>query len=168
MHRSAIVIRQTQPWLKTTGPKTKRGKAIAAQNARKADGPFQFKRVITSWQTPNYGAERNRVERAIDLLEAECKALRDCSNRYVQIKADIKVTRQHDADGEGNRWSVYAAKCHFSLKIRSSWECVLPPDGTIPQLDEARQAGKPIQEFFHEALDRIEAVIIDIKCGQQP
>lgn len=105
-----------QPWLKSVGPRSSQGKAIAALNAERGC----FKRTVRSWEFPDLAA-----------FEAECSAVQGMVSKLKEIVQAqtiefefVETRRQSAVRGDGRqwrRWSVKIELCTASQDLEPIW-----------------------------------------------
>lgn len=158
-------ILKTQPWKKSTGAKSKRGKGVSSQNASKGGkGKFHFRRLVKSWEVENFAAECLWLDQMIDQIAAECQALKDCSNPpTVRIKAAPTIRRTHHADEHGNRWAVYSVQCKFELKIDIKWSYRAGSSSPMPNIQDFDAFSSQVTDCYLATQSRVANLIAQMK-----
>lgn len=87
--RQAVIITQTRPWEKATGPRTPRGKAISSRNA--STGAAETAALAKHRQKAFRASAFQRAERLLDQLR-ELEAYKSVTPLDDESSSDCQVT----------------------------------------------------------------------------
>lgn len=153
-------IAQTQPWRKSTGPISARGKSIASQNARIDSTCFAFKRIVKSWESQDFSDECRLIDTAFEQLEAYCRSLSCSSQVGISFNVADRIVRKTYTDDQGNCWKLYAANIRLSMTVRGCW-----PIAGSDDLDKAECLSflDVADQLYQDTIECIKSTIVRLK-----